>query len=382
MIFFFRLSVKESLDMFAAEKFLKMKCCDINDTKDMGRKSIVSRLFYICRSAKALLFFPALLLYPGCDACDIAPASATAGRAGTVRLGISGAEAGDFTLDIFIYNDDALQRLDSYQRLSSGNGNTVQVSSRKGKKIVLAVANPQADEYEWAGISSFEAAAGMYADFRLEKAERPVMSGTVNMDAGDGGIHELRLEPLMSEVFIRSIRCDFSGRPYSGASLENACAYLTNVNSLTHILAEDFTPSAPMNSDGRPDESWSAMASPEMVYASFESGIGSATLYPEIRLYCYPNSCTEDTAGTPFTRLVIAGDIDGNRYYYPLNINKGEFGPMSGATGIGRNCRYVFDIVIRKAGNTDPTMPVASDAVSVNALVEPWTVLPESDVEF
>ena len=125
MIFFFRLSVKESLDMFAAEKFLKMKCCDINDTKDMGRKSIVSRLFYICRSAKALLFFPALLLYPGCDACDIAPASATAGRAGTVRLGISGAEAGDFTLDIFIYNDDALQRLDSYQRLSSGNGNTV-----------------------------------------------------------------------------------------------------------------------------------------------------------------------------------------------------------------------------------------------------------------
>ena len=181
MIFFFRLSVKESLDMFAAEKFLKMKCCDINDTKDMGRKSIVSRLFYICRSAKALLFFPALLLYPGCDACDIAPASATAGRAGTVRLGISGAEAGDFTLDIFIYNDDALQRLDSYQRLSSGNGNTVQVSSRKGKKIVLAVANPQADEYEWAGISSFEAAAGMYADFRLEKAERK-LSRTVHAE--------------------------------------------------------------------------------------------------------------------------------------------------------------------------------------------------------
>ena len=296
-----------------------------------------------------------------------------------------GEEAGlkGCTADVFIFNDDAFGRIDSYQRLETGPDGTIDVASRKGRKTAVVICNPQYSDYDWNSISSLESISGLRCDLRREDPDAPLMCGVMKIDASDDSEFAMQVSPLLSEIFIRSVRCDFSGRPYSGCLLENAHAYLANINSVAGIMDTSIPyPAAPVNTDGLPDESDRILAHPDMVHAVFGTGIGHETVYPDIRLYCYPNNSTEDTAGNPFTRLVIAGDIDGRRYYYPLDINHGQFGDTGGLTGIGRNCRYVFDIVLRQTGVTDPTIPVSGETAVISGTVEPWDKRPESGISF
>ena len=291
--------------------------------------------------------------------------------------------SGNTAVDVFIYNDDDLQRIDSYQRMAMDSDNILAAASRKGGKIIAVISDPQQDEYDWSSISSFESLCEMTADLAMEKPDNPLRSGIAFFEAGDNGYCELALEPVLSEIHIRSIRCDFSGKPYSSATMKNACIYLANINSLAGIFDyRDFRPKSPVNSDGYPTESFQTFTNPEMVYAEIDSDIGTVPLNPGIRLYCYPNCSETETLSTPYTRLVISGEIEGRKYYYPININKGEFGLIEGYPGIARNCRYTFDITIRQTGNADPTRPVSPETVSIKAEIKPWNVLPEADIEF
>ena len=346
---------------------------------DKGRTSSIS---FTRHSAFALL-----LLFPAFISCAAGHSADQVGEnAGiilkTAGFHVSGAE-GPMLTDVFIFNDDALKRIDSYQRTTAGNDNTVAAASRKGDKIAVVIANPQHESYDWSSISSYEALTGLYSELGSESSGAPVMSGTVRFRAEDNGTVEVPVYPVMSEITIRSIRCDFSGRPYSHAVLKNACAYLTNVNSLARIIdTDDAGPLSPVNTDGSHTESDTGFLYPEMVYADFGCEIGNETVYPDIRLYCYPNAGRGDSAGTPVTRLVIAGEIEGSRCYYPLNINTGDFGPVSGVSGIGRGSRYILDITIRRAGTDNPLLPVSAEHVSIGAEIEPWEIKESSDVEF
>ena len=83
------------------------------------------------------------------------------------------------------------------------------------------------------------------------------------------------------------------------------------------------------------------------------------------------------TSGTPFTRLVIEGTVDGNVYYWPININRAD-----GQKGIARNCRYVFDVKLRRLGHTDPDIPVEIEDAQITMEVEPWEDMEEYGVRF
>ena len=71
--------------------------------------------------------------------------------------------------------------------------------------------------------------------------------------------------------------------------------------------------------------------------------------------------------GTPFTRLVIEGKIQGETFYWPLDINKED-----GGYGIGRNERYIYDITITRKGTKDPDSPVRKEDIDINFNVEKW----------
>ena len=80
--------------------------------------------------------------------------------------GMTGWMADGNTLDIFFYNDDLLRRIDSYQRTEIGAGMSADAASRKGKKIAVAILNPQKEEYAWNSISSYETLVEMNSDLR------------------------------------------------------------------------------------------------------------------------------------------------------------------------------------------------------------------------
>ena len=83
----------------------------------------------------------------------------------------------DRAVDIFVFNDDRLQRLDSYQRTVLKDEKVHFAASQKGRKIILAVMNPQTDSYDWSHINSFQSFKNEKADLKKERPSGLLMSG-------------------------------------------------------------------------------------------------------------------------------------------------------------------------------------------------------------
>lgn len=274
-----------------------------------------------------------------------------------------------YIADIFVFNDDRLQRLDSYQRIACGPGEMPSAASQTGKKIIAAIVNPQSGSYSWEQISSFQALGSMVAELKKESGQKMLMSGYGHAEAGKDAMCEIDVSPLASEVMLRSVRCDFSGKPYRGTALKEVRAYLTNVNAEAKLLQQEgFVPETICNQGRLRKEDVMEFTDQSLIVRKIANEIGTDTVYPGISFMCYPNECMEETAGSPFTRLVIEGMISGQTCYYPVNINR--TGPAGG--GISRNCRYVFDITIKSTGSSDPDVAVSPEDIDISCMIAPW----------
>ena len=135
------------------------------------------------------------------------------------------AESGIRHTDIFIFNNDALRRLDSYQRIE-GSG-PVKAASRKGDKIMVIIANSSYSKKDWRHINSFE---GLYEETALLEQESTgyhIMTSVLEISSVDRHIYRADMERLSSGIRINSIRTDFSGREYDGEPLTDVKVYLS-----------------------------------------------------------------------------------------------------------------------------------------------------------
>ena len=166
--------------------------------------------------------------------------------------GIPAADQGEgYIADIFVFNDDRLQRLDSYQRIRCRPGEMPSAASQNGKKIIAAIINPQSDSYGWDHISSFQALQNEVADLKKETGHGMLMSGVGYVEAGKDAVCDISISALAAEVQLRSLRCDFSGKPYQESAIKDVKAYLTNVNAVAKILQKDgFSPETLCNQGG------------------------------------------------------------------------------------------------------------------------------------
>ena len=356
---------------------------------EYGKPINKGRFFFCseCISAYALLIFIPAFIYScsdsGMDSHDYANHAFTEIRIAGASAYASDSPEGN-TVDIFIYDDDKAGRLDTYQRAVLSHDLMVEAASRTGDKVMAVIVNPQNDGYEWDEISSYEALMNIYADLRMEDAGHPTMSGTFRFRANAAGsVLETAVTPLMSEIRLRSLRCDFSATPYSGAVMTDVSVCLSNANSAAGLFRQEgFMPEAPVNTQGTPEGAETDMPNPEILTCSIDGDVGSSAVNTDISLYCYPNECEEENTGSPFTRLVISGNIMGKRYYYPVNINRGEFGPVAGAAGIGRNRSYVFDVVLRRTGALTPHEAVLPGTVELSCSVVAWSENGDTEIIF
>lgn len=273
-------------------------------------------------------------------------------------------------LDIFTFDDDRLMRLDSYQKTDASGYEKVGIHSRSGNKIIFICANSMTDRYGWGDITSFHSLNGHYADLAEEDPQALFMTGVCHAEAGNGDLYEMDLRPLASEICLRSISCDFTGKSYAGSLMKNVCVYLTNVNSRCSITADGAVMPTQIVNNGRLNEDEVAgFGYPEIIFRRLKQNVGSRKVNTDIRLLCYPNAAVEEGPGSPFTRLVIEGDIDGQTYWWPIEVNRSG---DSGEEGIFRNRRYVYDIVIRRKGMTDPETPVDTDDIDISIETTAW----------
>ena len=317
--------------------------------------------------AACLLSFPPAFFLSSCNGED-PPAISPPADATTEILTRAPLSEELSSLHVFVYNDDSLRRLDSYHEFNPGDDKLLRCTSRSGKKIFAAVANLDVSGMDWREISSFEALEKLMADFREEDPDYPVMTGIVKAEAGNPVPLTMELKRLMSTIRITSVSADFKGREYDGAVIEDAKAYLININGRCEVFREGgFTQTEMVNFHSGEDSE--SLPHPEMVSCPI-GDIGDSPFSPGISFYCYPNDTGDDTVSAPMTRLVIEGKVRGVRYFWPVNIT------------VGRNLRYDVKISITRTGTDSPDLPADPASLEAVCSVAPWIERDEQVVSF
>lgn len=321
-----------------------------------------------------LSFLPAFLY--GCDAPQALPypypETAT-------KISMNAVSGQIEDMDIFVFRNDRMQKLDCYQKVEEPLLWNNEIVSGTGERLIAVCANTGKTVIDWAAIKSLSYLRNLSVSLENESIGHPFMSGTTEMSAGKGNRHMvLDLKPLLSIVELRSINCDFTGRPYAGEILKDVKVYLTNVSAECRMLENsEILPTRIINAGGLSEEDVQKFKDKDLIVREIKENIGKNVLYPDIRLICYPNNSITEGPGTPFTRLVIEGKISGERFYWPLNINKDKNG-----YGIGRNEKYIFDITITRKGTKDPDTPVRKEDIHINFKTEKWDEKEDCEIIF
>ena len=351
---------------------------DISRGKFSTYNSVTS--FYI-NSLPVLGALLIALLAMSCLCCSMIPEY---GSAHAVTTDLQVKSPGTFEenvgmIDLFTFYNEGHKKLDSYQRIAEISSGNIELASRQGERVLFGCANIHREKDWWANVNSIEAVCEAYSELEDESRETPVMTGMTVFDAGGKSVAELCLKILVSEIRVRSIRTDFRGMTYEGMPLTDVSVYLTNVNASCPLLPEEgMKPVRIINLEGLNQSDVEKMKHPDMLFRQVEREITDEIAYTDIRLRCYPNTCETESIGSPFTRLVIEGTLDGNRYFWPVEVGRHD----AEGCGIERNRLYIYDITISGKGSEHPEICADRESFTARLRVLEWVEEEEQFIRF
>ena len=269
-------------------------------------------------------------------------------------------------LDLLFFQDGPLFRLDAYQHLNGMTGSRVTGTSSTAARKVVILSNYPPDTYAWSSIRSLSSLADLPFRLEYEDPAAPMLQG----ESDAGTMSRVVLRPMLAKVTLRSIACDFSGRPYSGERLQDVRAYLTYASVECRPFAPEDPPSSWLNA-GRLDEAGTAALShPEIVLRDLTASLGGR-IHPSAEFYCYPNPSDGTSFGCPVTRLVIEGKLRGTTYYYPIDL-----------PGLEADVQYRMDVTLMRAGTTDPDTPAVAVSIRLESQVLDWDGREWEDIHY
>ena len=289
------------------------------------------------------------------------------------------------TVDIFIYNKDEKKILDSYNRLIISKPlDNLLCTSRIGPKFIVIIQNPQHKDYMWEDIKDLESLSRLRMSLLNEKEEKKTAFCIQEINAGAIIEYWIETKPLTSSIRIKSIVCDFKDKVYNDSKLKDIKFYIINVNSSCNLLEKEENPSSIINNGEVIEEDMKMMLSPELLLKNYDKEVGSKVMYPDICLYTYPNEAKEESIGSEFTKLVIEGSIDGNTYYYPIDINRGDFiiKDSDGHIGIRKSYNYDLEITIKQCGMDSPHKSINKDYIELKTIIKKWKDIEEVTLNF
>lgn len=266
-------------------------------------------------------------------------------------------------VDVFVYNDDVLKRIDAYQRIPCGPGETIPVFSQQGNKIYFLYRNPQSSDYNWNNFNSLSALEDNTVNLESECPGNFSATAMCRLKAGGNG--SAVCMPFVCEVYLRSLAFDFRGRAYAGCKISNLKVYLINVSAECPLLAGDtYMPTRIINTGRLTDDDMDKFNEAGLVLRKLDDMDDGARIFPDVKLYCYANGSTEESPGSSFTRLVIEAEIEEEKYYWPINVG--------GDIGMKRAARYVYDVKINRKGTADPDVVAETGNVEFTCEIEKW----------
>lgn len=275
------------------------------------------------------------------------------------------------TLDIFAFNPDGT--LDCYQQIHEP-GESFNIASGSGPKLILLIANSNKNTYEWPKVRNLNSFAGISTNLEQERRNLPLMSSRLSISAGDEA--NPKMHPIRCEVAINTLLCDFSKESYAAEHLTDVRAYLTYANASCSIIPQSPVQASRLINPGMLDENnLEHFLEKDIIVQEIAKHIGKQSISTDCRLFCYANEPDEESIGSPLTKLVIEGKIAGDTYYYPIKINPQGGGMVPGG-------KYIFDIIITRAGATHPDGNLKEEDIEVKMKIEQWREKEWYEVEF
>ena len=282
--------------------------------------------------------------------------------------------------DIFAFDNDRLMQLDSYMHCGSFSEENLHFRSQYGEKIIFVCTNGQRDIADWTAINSMDALDGVFVELGKEQRSSLCMTGSGLASAGSGETCSINMTRIASEVILRSLNIDFRDRSHEGAEVSDLKAYLINVNTICSITADgDIMPLGIMNAGRLEPDDMAGFAQPDLIVQDIRTDIDSIRQQLDMRFICYPNASRTESPGTPFTRLVIEGKMDGETCWWPIDINRGQ---DAEEPGIHRNRQYIFDMTLTGKGTSDPDIPIDTEKAEIKMEIRIWNEKDDYTVRF
>lgn len=334
-----------------------------HDKTGRGQTISFKLLFHLrfCGRASAAILAAFLQLPAFLSSCDIIeePEDSPA-RKIIIRSAVpKWAEA----IDVFFFDNDGTGRLDSYQQISLADSSSLYALSGTDASHMVVLSACEGDTDRWMGVSTYSDLCKY--SFRLEDEDpsRPLLAGETTLENGISRRADIPLKPKLSSITIRSLLCDFSGRPYAGSSFTNTRLFLSYAGAECLPLgSQDNIPISFLNPGLVDSLSVLALPRPEMLLQDGCGKVGDRRTELGRTFYCYPH---------PDTKLVLEGTVDGITCYYPIPV---------GTLGYGQSLE--MDISLMRMGSPDPDIPTESGAVMIDIITKPWEYRPDTTIRF
>ena len=334
----------------------RKRTATMNRRKRKGRNSLVflhlSR-FAACHSSvtiiAALLQCPAF--FSSCSRVRETPAPSR--KVTQIYLQSTKNTTAD-AVDLFFFDPSGAQNLDAYQQITDWNGsNAVYGLSGTGAKHLVALSGTAGETGRWWDIRNYGSLCKYTFSLADDSPDKPLLVGETDLQDALSRQLTLPLHPMLCQIRIRSVSCNFAGRPYAGADFRNSACY----------LAYAGTECFPVGTGDRPPASWinagvldsialNSLPQPEMIAQEGWGSTGNTPRHPSRSLYCYPH---------PLTQVVLAGTLADMTCYYPIPLPDLQAGQS-----------YELDITLRRMGSARPDIPVQSDAYPLQMEALPW----------
>lgn len=256
-------------------------------------------------------------------------------------------------IDLFFFDTPPGEELlDSYQQLILPQNKSFGISGSGAKRLV-ALSGKAGEKGRWTQIRTYGNLCKHTFSLERESSSAPLLCGESLLPAGSSRRAQIQLRPMLTAIRLRSVSCDFSGRPYAQSRFVNTQTFLSYAGSEYRPLGEGGgEPVSWLNPGSLDTLAVQALPEPEMLWQKGIGEVGRTRLYPNQTFYCYP--------GAP-TQLVLEGRVGDKPCFYPIPL-----------PSLAPDTRVDLDITLRRMGSTAPDIPTESGAVILELRCLPW----------
>ncbi len=247
------------------------------------------------------------------------------------------------TLQVFVFNKHGL-----FETSASTSGSQVTFSCTAGSKTIVTLVNAKTET----GVTTLEEFSARKATLETTNQNNCVMVGSVKHDVVESGSVLIPVTRLAAMVGLRSVALSFTAPYLRTLPFAIKSVYLINAAGdrayIDTVAPDHIYNVGALDEDNTLDILYDAVAE-----GSITSG--GQKYETDHYFYCYPNS------SSALTRLVIEAELDGDTYYYPIELSN-----------ITSNNKYLYDVTIKGLGKDSPDILLSPVDLLAAVTVNDW----------